>query len=205
METVLDTRGLAEAVEHRSELRAMLADIASLPEPQRAALLLAQIEDFPQRRIAEVLGTSESRVKTLVFRARQALMADRAARAVPCGDIRAELSIAHGPELRRASLRRQLRQCPGCRAFQRGVAFQRDALATLLPVGAPSGLLAKVLAGALAGGGAGGGAAASWRRGGRKRHGGGRRCGWREWCRGERRRGVWWCGGGSGVGRAAAW
>ena len=146
METVLDTRGLAEAVEHRSELRAMLADIASLPEPQRAALLLAQIEDFPQRRIAEVLGTSESRVKTLVFRARQALMADRAARAVPCGDIRAELSIAHGPDLRRAALRRHLRQCPGCRAFQRGVAFQRDALAVLLPVGAPSGLLAKVLA-----------------------------------------------------------
>ena len=31
IETVLDTRGLAEAVEHRSELRALLADITSLP------------------------------------------------------------------------------------------------------------------------------------------------------------------------------
>ncbi len=159
MELVLDTHGLAEAVERRSELRAMLADIARLPEPQRAALLLAQIEDFPQRRIAEVLGTSEGQVKTLVFRARQALMADRAARAVPCGDIRAELSVARGGDLRRASLRRHLRQCPGCRAFQRGVALQREAIAALLPVGAPAGLLARVLA---AGSGAAG--AAAWRR-----------------------------------------
>src|SRR4051794_19485678 len=160
IDAVVDTEGLAEAVERRSELRALLADIACLPEPQRAALLLAELEDFPQRRIAEVLGTSESRVKALVFRARQALMADRAARAVPCGEIRAELAVAHGPGLRRSGLRRHLRQCPGCRAFQRGVASQRDALAALLPVAAPAGLLARVVgAGASGAGVAGAGAA----------------------------------------------
>ncbi|MDA0166518.1 sigma-70 family RNA polymerase sigma factor, partial [Solirubrobacter ginsenosidimutans] len=161
LEAVLDTEGLAEAVERRSELRALLADIACLPEPQRAALLLAELEDFPQRRIAEVLGTSESRVKALVFRARQALMADRAARAVPCGEIRAALAVASGPDLRRASLRRHLRQCAGCRAFQRGVATQRAALASVLPVSVPVGLLARVIAAGGAGGaGVAGGAAA---------------------------------------------
>jgi RNA polymerase sigma factor (sigma-70 family) len=158
LEMVVDVEGLAEAVERRSELRALLADIACLPEPQRAALLLAELEDFPQRRIAEVLGTSESRVKALVFRARQALMADRAARAVPCGEIRAELAVASGPDLRRASLRRHLRQCARCRAFQRGVATQRAALAAVLPVSVPVGLLARVIA--AGGAGAAGGAAA---------------------------------------------
>jgi hypothetical protein len=97
LETVLDTEGLRGGGRAPQRTARAARRHRLLAEPQRAALLLAELEDFPQRRIAEVLGTSESRVKALVFRARQALMADRAARAVPCGEIRAELAVALRP------------------------------------------------------------------------------------------------------------
>ncbi len=159
-----DLDGLAECVERRSELRALLADLALLPEEQRAALLLSELEELPQRRVAEVLGTSEARVRALIYRARRALMADRAARAVPCGEIRAQLAVARGGELRRGRLRRHLRQCASCRAFQRGVARQREGLAALFPVTASALVRDRVLesvagaGGVVAASGAGGGA-----------------------------------------------
>ena len=111
-----------------------------------------------------------------MFQARSALAADRAARDTPCADIRQQLATLRGGALRRGTLRRHLRDCPGCRDFQAQVKRQRAAMALLLPVVPSVGLRAGVLnavhaahaggaaagAGATAGGGAalaGGGAA----------------------------------------------
>ena len=50
------TGGLADVVESRTDLRDLLADLARLPDDQRAALVLAELGDLSHDRIAEVLG-----------------------------------------------------------------------------------------------------------------------------------------------------
>jgi len=57
-----------------TELAAAIdAALAELPEEQRTAVVLRRYEEMPYEEIAEVLGTSVSSVKSLIFRARQSL------------------------------------------------------------------------------------------------------------------------------------
>jgi RNA polymerase sigma factor (sigma-70 family) len=147
--------GLAEEVRRRAELRELVADVARLPTDQREALVLSEFADLRHGEIAAAIGCPPAKVKALVFQARTALIAERDARAIPCDQIRGQLEDARGGVLRRAPLRRHLRDCEPCRAFQVAVAGQRGRLALLLPVAPSAGLKAAVLgaAGAPAGGG----------------------------------------------------
>jgi len=149
------TDGLAATVERREDLRELLADLACLPEDQRAALLLAELGALDHAGIATVLGCPREKVKALVFQARTSLAAGREARATPCEDIRVELATASGAALRRGPLRRHLRTCDGCRAFKTEVATQRKLMALALPVVPSVALKASVI------GGSGGGTSVS--------------------------------------------
>ncbi len=155
------TEGLAVQVERRQDLRDLLVDLQRLPTEQRAALVLAELDAMSHREIAEVLEVPAAKVKALVFQARASLLASRAARETDCAAIRAELAGARGAGLRRGSLRRHLRQCPGCRAFRRQVDRQRRQLAVLLPVIPTAALKNSVLAGTIGGGGGSGALAAA--------------------------------------------
>jgi RNA polymerase sigma factor (sigma-70 family) len=155
------TDGLADTVERREDLRELLADLACLPEDQRAALLLAELGALDHAGIATVLGCPREKVKALVFQARTSLAANREARATPCEDVRVELATASGAALRRGPLRRHLRICDGCRAFKTEVATQRKLLALALPVVPSLALKASVLGGSGASSAAGGGTAAA--------------------------------------------
>lgn len=126
--------GLGDAVYQREDLRALLLDLGRLPEQQRSALLLAELEGMPHRAIATVIGCSEPKVRALIYQARSALLADRQARDASCQDIREQLAVARGAQLRQAQLRRHLRGCPGCREFAHALKDQRSALALVLPV-----------------------------------------------------------------------
>ena len=151
---------LATEVVAREELRAVLADVTRLPEDQRAALVLAELGDTSHAEIADILGCPTEKVKALVFQARSALSAGRAARDTPCAEIQEQLATLHGGALRRTVLRRHLRDCAGCRAFRDTVRAQRRQLVLLLPV-APAAWLKRAVVGALFGsGGAGAGGAA---------------------------------------------
>jgi RNA polymerase sigma factor (sigma-70 family) len=153
--------GLAEQVERRAELRAVLRDLRELPEDQRAALLLSEAGDLSHAEIANVLGCPEARVKALVFRARSGLIQRRAARETPCEEIRVQLANLRGGSLRRSELRHHLRVCAGCRDYREQVKQQRRMLAAALPVAPSLGLKSSVLAAVgLGGGSAGGGLAA---------------------------------------------
>lgn len=154
----VSTENLSAEVQRREDLRALLSDIAALPQDQRAALVLSEIDALSHTEIAGVLGVRSEKVKALVFQARSSLIADRTARETPCQEIRELLSTARGPALRRANLRRHLRDCDGCRDFQTQIERQRRRLRLLLPV-APSLALKEVALGAalLGGGSAGGG------------------------------------------------
>jgi RNA polymerase sigma factor (sigma-70 family) len=162
-----ETAWLPDEVENRSDLRELLEDIQKLPEDQRIALVLAEIEDLDHAEIAEVLGCRRDKVRALVFQARSTLGGWREARATPCREVREEITVARGPDLRRAYLRRHLAVCPDCTAFRENVDEQRKRVALLLPpipiaLAVKEGLIETAVAGTggAAGGAAGGGAGA---------------------------------------------
>ena len=156
--------GLADDVRRRADLRELVADLGRLPEDQRGALVLHELGDLSHSEIATVIGCAPEKVKALVFQARTTLVADREARATPCEEIRGQLETAVGGLLRRAPLRRHLRQCAPCTSYRLVVAQQRAGLAIILPVAPSAGLKAAILGGAAAttagGGAAAGGAVA---------------------------------------------
>jgi RNA polymerase sigma factor (sigma-70 family) len=137
--------GLSEEVRQREDLRELLSGIGRLPEDQRSALLLAEIDDLSHQAIATILQCPVNRVKALIYQARSALIADRDARNASCQDIREQISVARGGELRRGPLRRHLKLCAGCRDFQLAVSAQRQSLAAVLPVLPSAGLAAAIL------------------------------------------------------------
>ena len=149
------TEHLSHEVERRHDLRALLGDLADLPPDQRAALVLAELGDMSHDEIGAVLECPKEKVKALVFQARSSLIASRKARETSCAEIREQLANLRGGSLRRNTLRRHLRECPGCRDYRDQVLAQRNALALILPVAPTLGLKAAVLgaAGVTAAGG----------------------------------------------------
>lgn len=146
---------VAESVERREELEAVLEDLADLPEEQRAALLLWELDALSHEQIAEVLDVRRDKVKALVFQARRSLMSAREARAADCAEIQEQLATLRGGSLRRTKLARHVARCPQCAAFKDEVRRQRTELALILPV-APGLLLKGSTLAAIVGGGTGG-------------------------------------------------
>ncbi|MEX2196098.1 MAG: sigma-70 family RNA polymerase sigma factor [Thermoleophilaceae bacterium] len=152
----LSTAGLADEVQQRDDLRALLADLRELPEHQRAALVLAEVAGLGHADIAQVLECDVAKVKSLVFQARSGLIERRQARDTPCEDIREQLAVLTGGSLRRGPLRRHLKACPGCASYRDEVKRQRRMLALALPVIPTVGLKESALAAVGIGGGAAG-------------------------------------------------
>jgi RNA polymerase sigma-70 factor (ECF subfamily) len=73
---VSDARpSVEQAMVHQSRLEEIRQAIASLPEKQRAAVLMHKYEEMDYSQIAKVLNCSESAVKSLLFRAYETLRA----------------------------------------------------------------------------------------------------------------------------------
>jgi RNA polymerase sigma factor (sigma-70 family) len=145
------TEGLASQVQRRQDLRDLVVDMQRLPDDQRAALILAELDALSHEQIAETLDVPRDKVKALVFQARESLLASRVARETDCAEIREQLATQRGGGLRRGNLRRHLRECPGCRDFRRQVEHQRRKLALLLAVAPTVALQEGVLAGGAGG------------------------------------------------------
>jgi RNA polymerase sigma factor (sigma-70 family) len=154
------TAGLSEEVERRSDLRELVDDIGRLPEDQRAALVMSEIQELRHAEVAQVLGCPREKVRALVYQARSSLSGWREARELPCREVRQELVVARGGALRRGALRRHLKLCRECTAFREDVDRQRRRVALVLPVLPSLGLKERVLEAAWGAAGASGGAAA---------------------------------------------
>ena len=74
------SEGLTEEVQRREELRELVADLGKLPESQRAALVLSELEALSHAQIAQVLQVDTAKVRSLVFQARGSLISTREAR-----------------------------------------------------------------------------------------------------------------------------
>jgi len=82
---------LYEQVEQRAMLRELQADLASLPERQRSALVLRELSGLGHEEIATVLESTPRGVKQVIFEARSALHECREGRAMDCQPVRRAL------------------------------------------------------------------------------------------------------------------
>jgi RNA polymerase sigma factor (sigma-70 family) len=150
----------ADTVHKREEFRQIVADVQELPETQRTALLLREIDALSYDQIAEAMETTVPSVKSLLVRARVALAEAAEARLLSCAEVRLELGrVAEGIARSSAPVRRHLKTCDRCTTFRHQLRSTNKALAAIYPIGPL--LLMKKLWIAKLGFGAGAGAAAT--------------------------------------------
>jgi RNA polymerase sigma factor (sigma-70 family) len=125
-----------DRVIRRESFRQLLSDVQQLPETQRTALLLREIDALSYEQIAHAMETTVPSVKSLLVRARISLAEAAEARKLSCEEVRLELGeVAEGLTKLGAPARRHVRGCEHCRFFRKHLKDNNHALAAILPVG----------------------------------------------------------------------
>ena len=149
-----------EEAQRRDDLRRLVLDVANLPEQQRSALLMREIDGMTYADLAVALDVTVPAVKSLLVRARIGLVEAAEARDADCGEIRADLLRSYDKGVKASGrARKHMRSCDGCREYRVALRGMRRSFAALTPVGlGPIALVAKLIG---FGGSAGGAAAAA--------------------------------------------
>jgi RNA polymerase sigma factor (sigma-70 family) len=148
--TLPDLVGVEERADVRERMSRLVADLMALPERQRSALIMRELNGLSHEDIALALQTTPAAAKQTVFEARRALSELEAGRAMSCDDVCRVISDGDGRQLRGRRVRSHLRACHACGAFAEAISTRRSdlrALAPGLPVGVGTGLLWHVLGG----------------------------------------------------------
>ena len=149
---------IAEA-ERRDDLRRLVQDVRRLPDQQRSALLMREIDGLSYAELAAALGVSLPAVKSLLVRARIGLVEAVEARDTACLDIRTDLAGAFERGVRATGhVRRHLRDCPGCSEYRAELRAVRQGLSALSP--GPGPLAAALKLAGIGGAGSAGAASA---------------------------------------------
>jgi RNA polymerase sigma factor (sigma-70 family) len=158
-----------EAVNMREDLRQIVGDVRQLPETQRTALLLREIDGLSYDQIATAMDTSVPGVKSLLVRARVSLAESAQGRLLSCHVVHLELRQAsEGLARLSGPARKHARHCDVCGAYRSELGLGRRAAAAaaflpLAPVALVKALLGRIgaeAAGSTGAGLAGGGTAA---------------------------------------------
>jgi RNA polymerase sigma factor (sigma-70 family) len=161
MVPTVEAASTAEKVHNREEFRQLLTDVSKLPETQRSALLLREMDAMSYEEIAQAMETSVPSVKSLLVRARISLAEASQARQLTCGEVRIDLAeAAEGLRKLSGPVRRHVRDCEECGDFRSQLRSNDKVLAALVPV-APLIALKGFIASKLGLGGAGTGGAAT--------------------------------------------
>ena len=155
---------IAEA-ERRDDLRRLVEDVRRLPDQQRSALLMREIDGLSYAELSAALGVSLPAVKSLLVRARIGLVEAVEARDTDCAAIRTDLADAFDRGVRVSGLaRRHLRDCDGCVEYRVQLRAVREGFSALSPGAGPMTAVLKLIgiggAGSAGAASAGGGAAA---------------------------------------------
>jgi RNA polymerase sigma factor (sigma-70 family) len=161
-----------EEAQRRDDLRQLVVDVGQLPEQQRSALLMREIDGMTYADLANALDVTVPAVKSLLVRARVGLVETAEARDADCVEIQADLLRAYDRGVKASGrARKHMRSCDGCTEYRGALRGMRRSFASLSPLGAgPLAFAAKLIglggSGAAAAGGgsaavAGGGAAAT--------------------------------------------
>jgi len=151
-----------EEAERREDLRRLVSDVRRLPEQQRSALLMREMEGLTYKEMSDALAVSVPAVKSLLVRARIGLVESIEARDTACGDIRLDIAAAVDKGVRASGrARRHMRECSGCREYRTALRGELRQLNGLSGGHGVLGTSAKLLgvggagSGAAAGGGGG--------------------------------------------------
>jgi RNA polymerase sigma factor (sigma-70 family) len=148
-----------ETAQRRDDLQRLVDDVGRLPDQQRSALLMREIDGLAYADIAAALDVTVPAVKSLLVRARIGLTEAAEARDTDCAVIRDDLMATYDRGVKASGrARRHMRECAGCREYRTALQGMRRSFAALSPAVALGPLA--VAAKALGIGGAGGGAAA---------------------------------------------
>jgi RNA polymerase sigma factor (sigma-70 family) len=147
--------------QRREDLARLVEDVSRLPEQQRSALLMREIDGMSYADLAAALDVTVPAVKSLLVRARVGLVEAAEARDADCCDIRRDLLAAYDRGVKASGrARRHMRGCAGCREYRGALRGMRRSFAALAPVGMGPLAVAANLLGLGGGGAAAGGAAA---------------------------------------------
>jgi len=124
-----------DKVLRRESFRELIADVHELPETQRTALLLREIDALSYEQIAHAMENTVPSVKSLLVRARIGLAEAAEARQLSCEQVRFELGeVAEGLGKLGTPARRHVRGCDRCRDFRAHLKHNNRALAAIFPV-----------------------------------------------------------------------
>jgi RNA polymerase sigma factor (sigma-70 family) len=151
-----------DEAQRRDDLKRLVRDVGRLPEQQRSALLMREIDGLSYSDLAGALEVTVPAVKSLLVRARVGLVEAQESRDADCGEIQRDLMASYDRGVKASGrARRHMRECTGCREYRNELRGMRRRFAALAPAGAgPATLLAQLLGGggAAAAGGSGGAA-----------------------------------------------
>jgi RNA polymerase sigma factor (sigma-70 family) len=140
--------------EQRERLEQLVDDLQSLPERQRGALVMRELNGLSYDEIGSALGLTNEAARRAVFDARSALHDAADGRDTACVSVRHSISDGDRRSLRARGIRAHLRSCDDCASFQRSIGARRGDLHLLAPWVSGAALM-----GALGVGGGGGGGA----------------------------------------------
>jgi RNA polymerase sigma factor (sigma-70 family) len=130
-----------EQAADRARWTQLTGDLADLPDRQRSALVMRELNGLTHAEIAVVLGTSVGGAKQAIFEAREALTDFAAGRAMQCAEVQRRLSDGDGRVLKGRRMRAHLRDCALCQAFAASISNRTTDLRVIVPVLAPAAAL----------------------------------------------------------------
>src|SRR6201991_4893065 len=150
-----------EEAQRRDDLRQLVIDVSNLPEQQRSALLMREIDGMSYADLAAALDVTVPAVKSLLVRARVGLVEAAEARDADCTEIRDDLMASYDKGVKASGrARKHMRSCAGCQEYREALRGMRRSFAALTPVSA--GLFGSIAASlGIGGGGAAAGSAAA--------------------------------------------
>jgi RNA polymerase sigma factor (sigma-70 family) len=150
-----------EEAQRREDLKRLVEDVGRLPEQQRSALLMREIDGMSYADLSSALDVTVPAVKSLLVRARVGLVESAEARDADCCEIRDDLLGSYDRGVKASGrARKHMRACAGCREYRDALRGMRRSFAALTPVSA--GVFGSVAASlGLGGGGAAAGGAAA--------------------------------------------
>src|SRR5688572_23989844 len=152
-----------ETAQRREDLQRLVDDVGRLPDQQRSALLMREIDGMAYADIATALDVTVPAVKSLLVRARVGLAEASEARETDCTIIRDDLMASYDRGVKASGrARKHMRECSGCREYRSSLKSLKRSFAALSPVAAfgPLALATKALGIGSAGGGAAAGGSA---------------------------------------------
>ena len=140
--------------EQRGRLEQLVDDLRSLPERQRGALVMRELNGLSYDEIGAALGLTVDAARRAVFDARTALHDAADGRATACFSVRHSISDGDRRSLRARGIRAHLRSCDDCASFQRSIGARRADLHMLAPWVSGAAIIGTLGLGAGGGGGA---------------------------------------------------